>query len=103
MVHKAYKVPPKWAPASDGKSRARPMFTGLLNGLLVLDPARVCRSRESVLLGQRKFDNKVDFLLICVSEKKPFQYEKIGNIVWLVAIRSNIYAMHNIPPGGSVT
>ena len=51
MVHKAYKLPPKWAPASDGKSRARPMFTGLLNGLLVLDPASVCCwDRESLII-----------------------------------------------------
>ena len=58
MGHKSYKWSPKWVPASDGKSHACPMFTA--------------RSRESVLLGQRKVDNKVDFLLICICEESHF-------------------------------
>ena len=57
----SYKRTPKWELASD-PNLATPHYTSCL---LMLDPARVCQ-------GQRNVDNKVDFLLIYLSDKSIF-------------------------------
>ncbi len=52
--------------------------------------APVPKSRENVLLRQRQVSNKVDFLLICVSEKCIFVSE-FSEKMCLVKNRSNVY------------
>ena len=64
MDYKAYKRTPKWelAELASDPNLATPHYTSCL---LMLDPARVCQ-------GQRNVDNKVDFLLICLSDESIF-------------------------------
>ena len=69
MDYKAYKRTPKWELASDPNLANAPIAAGCLSIL----PASWARSRENMLLGQRNIDNKVDFLLICLSDKGHFR------------------------------
>ena len=68
IAYKSYKWSPKWASASDPNLANAPIAAGCLS----IVPVSCATSRESMLLGQRNVDNKVDFLLICLSDKSNF-------------------------------